>query len=239
MMTDIDYSKIYDHNTMSKSDGISNVNNGHIKFGDALAAIAYAHDIEYAQIVEHFPEVGNNERYHGAKYSIQDQMAFIKTNAKRTPKKILEIGAGRGEVTLFLTAMGYDVTAVEPGVDFVQLITETSHTLYPHTAVGSYTYINKPLHLADIDYSKFDTILMVESLEHILAEHFDPEWEKIKVNFKGYFIVVNWKKYHPIAVGQYARPEIHCRLVDDALYDSYCEGHITKVRDKSHLCIEI
>ena len=238
-MPDIDYVNKYNKNFLDNSDGIQNLNCGQLKFGDALASIAYAHDITYEQIIERFPQVRANERFAGNEYSVQDQLDFIKSNAKRTPKRILEIGAGRGEVTLFLTAMGYDVTAIEPSVDFVNLIIETSHKLFPTTAVGSYEYINKPIHLADIDYSKFDTILMVESLEHILAKDFDPEWEKIKANFKGYFIVVNWKKYHPIAVGQYARPEIHCRLVDDALYDSYCEGHITKVRVKSHLCIEI
>jgi SAM-dependent methyltransferase len=237
-MADIDYVNKYNKTFLDRSDGAQNLNCGQLKFGDALASIAYAHDITYEQIIERFPQVRSNERHAGG-YTVDCQLEFIKSNAKRTPKNILEIGAGRGEVTLFLTAMGYDVTAIEPSVDFVNLITETSHKLFPTTAVGSYTYINKPIHLADIDYSKFDTILMVESLEHILAEHFDPEWEKIKANFKGYFIVVNWKKYHPIAVGQYADASVHCRLVNDALYDSYCEGHITKVRDKSHLCIEI
>lgn len=238
-MADIDYVNKYNKTFLNASDGIQNLNNKHLKFGDALAAICYAYDIDYDAMTKRFPEVRSNERYYGNEYSIQDQMDFVKQHAKRTPKNILEIGAGRGEVTVFLTAMGCSVTAIEPSLDFVELITNTTHQLYPTTAIGEYEYINKPIHETDIDYSKFDTILMVESLEHILAEHFDPQWEKIKATFRGYFIVVNWKKYHPIAVGQYANPQIHCRLVDNELYDSYCEGHITKVRDKSHLCIEI
>ena len=238
-MADIDYVNKYNKTFLDCSDGIQNLNNKHLKFGDALAAICYAYDIDYDTMTKRFPEVKSNERYAGNEYSIQDQMDFVKQHAKRTPRNILEIGAGRGEVTLFLTAMGCSVTAIEPSLDFVEVITNTTHKLYPTTAIGEYEYINKPIHETDVDYSKFDTILMVESLEHILAEHFDPQWEKIKATFKGYFIVVNWKKYHPIAVGQYANASVHCRLVNDALYDSYCEGHITKVRDKSHLCIEL
>jgi SAM-dependent methyltransferase len=234
----IDYSTTYNEELMQKSDGIKNLNNGQIKFGDALAAVAYAHDISYEQLIETFPEVKNNERF-DRKYTSKQQMQFIRKHATRTPKKILEIGAGRGEVTVFLSAMGYDVTAVEPGEHFEQLITQSKNKLRLGDVTTPYKLINTPIHLANIDYSEYDTILMVESLEHILAEHFDPEWQKIKANFKGYFIVVNWKKYHPIKVGQYARKEIHCRLVDDALYDNYCKGHTTKVRDRSHLCVEL
>jgi len=234
-----DYATLYNHAFMQKSDGIKNLNNKHIKFGDALAAISYAHDISYEQLIERFPEVKGNERYDGTAHTLQDQIEFIKSNAKRTPKKILEIGAGRGEVTLFLDAMGYSVTAVEPGTDVFSAIEQSKQKLFPDQNTHNYEIINKSLHLANIDYAQYDTILMVESLEHILAEHFDPQWERINATFSGYFIVVNWKRYHPIAVGQYARPEIHCRLVDDALYDSYSEGHTVKVRDRSHLCVKI
>ena len=233
----IDYSTTYNQTLMQKSDGHQNLNASQLKFGDALAAVAYAHDITYEQMTDRFPQVKQNERFVGD-YPVHRQLDFIKQNATRTPKNILEIGAGRGEVTQFLAAMGYSVTAVEPGVDYEALFTHTKHMLFDDVELD-YTVLNKPLHLCDIDYSKFDTILMVESLEHILAEHFDPEWEKINDTFRGYFIVVNWKKYHPIAVGQYARKEVHCRLVDDALYDKFAQGHTTKVRDRSHLCIEL
>ena len=238
-ITDIDYSSTYNKTFLEKSDGIQNLDNKHIKFGDALAAISYAYDIDYDTMLEHFPEVKHHERYHGDKYSVQDQMDFVKQHAKRTPKNVLEIGAGRGEVTLFLTAMGCNVTAIEPSKDFVDVITDTAQKLYPTTELANYEYINKPIHQSDIDYSKYDTIMMVESLEHILAKDFDPEWENINNNFKGYFIIVNWKRYHPIAVGQYASREVHCRVVNDSLYNTYCEGHTTKVRDKSHLCVEL
>ena len=232
-----DYANTYNHSMMSNSDGKDHLAQHQIKFGDALAAIAYAHDIPYSAMREYFPKF-NSERAVLRDVTVADQIEFVKQHATRTPKKILEIGAGRGEVTLTLAAMGYTVTAIEPGVDYAQLFEHSKAQLFPNQDL-EYTVLNTPIHCADIDYSEYDTILMVESLEHILAEHFDPEWQKIKDTFKGYFIVVNWKAYHPIAVGQFARKEIHCRLVNDRLYDSYCEGHTVKVRDKSHLCVEL
>ena len=157
---------------MSKSDGKDNLAHHQIKFGDALAAIAYAHDIPYDCISEHFPQF-KKERAVLKTVHVSDQIEFINKYATRKPKKILEIGAGRGEVTLTLAAMGYSVTAIEPGVDYAQLFEHSKSQLFPNQDL-SYTVLNTPIHTADIDYSEYDTILMVESLEHILAEHFDP-----------------------------------------------------------------
>ena len=50
-----DYSEIYNHNMMENSDGKDNLNAHQIKFGDALAAISYAHDIEYSDIENNWP----------------------------------------------------------------------------------------------------------------------------------------------------------------------------------------
>ena len=91
-ITDIDYSNTYHKGFLEGSDGFENLKNRHIKFGDALAAICYAYDIDYDTMLERFPQVKKNERYHGDKYSVQDQMDFVKQHAKRTPKNVLEIG---------------------------------------------------------------------------------------------------------------------------------------------------
>tara|TARA_R110000822_G_scaffold158039_1_gene297618 strand:- start:42 stop:716 length:675 start_codon:yes stop_codon:yes gene_type:complete len=224
---------------MQTSDGVNSLRNGVIKFGDALSAVAYAHGITYEQLEERFPLVAKNNRYEGADYTIQEQLDFITEHKTRTPKNVLEIGAGRGEVTVFLSALGVQTTAIEPGTDASELFRISSHKLFPDQDIRAYSLINLPLHDACVDYTEYDTILMVESLEHILAEHFDPEWEKINKTFNGLFIVTNWKRYHPIAVGQYAKPEIHCRLVDNDLYDKFNGEHETIIRDKSHLCIKI
>jgi len=233
----IDYVNDYRSEALMGFDGITNLKNNCIKYGDALAAICYSMDIPYSKITEHWPEVNQNERWVGG--SVKQQELFLQENCKRDPGHILEIGAGRGEVTVLLTKMGYKVTTVDPGKDFVDLLEYSKQQLYPGETITPHKIINKPLHLADLDYSKYDTIIMVESLEHILEEHFTPEWEKINNNFTGYFVVVNWKTYHPIAVGQYAPANIHCRRTDDALYDSFCVGNKQLIRDGSHIAIEV
>lgn len=230
----MNYSEIYTKEIMGKSDGWQNLNNQQIKFGDALLAICYIHDIPCEAMYNRFPEVKTNERFAGGGYTINDQIEFIQQNKKRTPKNILEIGSGRGEVVLLLDHMGYNVTAVEPGKDFHELLETTNQRLFGKTT-NSITVINSPL--GDIDYSQFDSILMIESLEHIKEEDFD--WHGINNTFTGYFTCVNWKAYHPIAVGQFAPAHVHCRLVDDALYDAFTENNRMIVRDRSHLCIEV
>jgi len=231
----MEYHKLYPKSALNVFDGATHVQQGCIKYGDALAAIAYAHGIEYHRIIHKWPQVTNDERWVGD--TVSNQQQFISENTTRTPEHILEIGSGRGEVTGFLCNMGYKVTSVEPSMDAVELHTDTHQLLYNRTF--EYTLINESLHTAGLDYSKFDTIIMVESLEHILAEHFDPEWEKIKNTFSGRFIVVNWLAYHPIAVGQYASNEIHCRLVDDELYDQFAKTGTTVYRDRSHIVIDM
>ena len=232
----MDYAKIYPGDELAKFDGAKNLEQGHLKYGDALAAICYAHGISYDDITYQWPQVKNNERFVGG--DVQSQMDFVRTKATRTPQNILEIGAGRGEVSLFLTNMGYSVTALDPGADFEQLLQQSNSKLFPESSQMPSHIINKPLHLADIDYSKYDTILMVESLEHILAEHFDPQYQLIKQNFKGRLCITNWLVYHPIAIGQYAHRDLHCRLVDDALYNQYCADGEKVYRNRSHLCVD-
>lgn len=233
----IDYRNLYSEKFLKGSDGSRSLENGALKSGDALSAVAYAHDISYEQICDQWPDVKSNNRYEGPNVCVADQLDFIKINRTRTPKKILEIGAGRGEVTGFLCELGYDVTAIEPSPNAQEIHNRTHNALFGKTF--QYQLLNAPIHELNIDYSQYDTILMVESLEHILAEHFDPEWQKIAEEFCGYFVVTNWHAYHPIKVGQYANPQIHCRHVSEELYDDFAGSGITKHRYRSHLCIHV
>lgn len=235
----MDYRKIYNLDLFRRADGIQSLLTGKIKFGDALAAIAYAHDITYDELCAQFPEVARSNRYEGPKYNVYDQVKFIENNKRRHPGKILEIGAGRGEVTNFLAYQDYDITAIEVSNVAPSMFVATATMLFenPEKLVNA-KLINEPLSI-EHDFSQYDTIMMVESLEHILAEDFDPVWEKIKETFNGYFVVTNWLEYHPIAVGQYAPPDKHCRLVDDDLYDYFARSGRTVYRNRSHLCIEV
>jgi SAM-dependent methyltransferase len=233
----IDYRNIYSERFLKGSDGARSLQFGALKSGDALSAVAYAHGIDYSKIEQQWPDVARNNRYEGPNVRVADQLDFVKKYAIRKPNRVLEIGSGRGEVTGFLCELGYSVTSIEPSPNAAEIHARTHRALFEREY--EYELLNAPINELDIDYSQYDTILMVESLEHILAEHFDPEWQKITQQFCGHFVVTNWHAYHPIKVGQYASPEIHCRAVNDALYDQFAQSGKTLHRHKSHLCIAV
>lgn len=47
----------------------------------------------------------------------RDLLAFVRSSLPQPPAKVLEIGAGRGELAGALTAAGYAVTAIDPAAD--------------------------------------------------------------------------------------------------------------------------
>jgi SAM-dependent methyltransferase len=46
-----------------------------------------------------------------------DLLAFVRSSLPETPARILEVGAGRGELAAALAAAGYEVTAIDPAAD--------------------------------------------------------------------------------------------------------------------------
>lgn len=235
---------IYSYGYFTHSDGIQSWRRRALKFGDAMAAVCYAHDIGYTQLYEEFPGcfgVTPNGRFEQHGYTIEQQVAFIQARRQRIPRKVLEIGGGRGEVANTLVHLGVDCVSVElsPGAD--RWYRDTGEHYFGHLhrpAVPIARGIEEVID--EIPLSEFDTIMMVESLEHIPAEVFDPIWEQIRQQFKGRFIVVNWPDYHPIWIGRDAGPQEHCRLVDDALYDLWAgQAQGVLQRMGSHLVLEL
>lgn len=236
--------KLYDHAYFDKADGITSWRSGSLKFGDALAGLSYAHDITWEQLVSAFPLVfAHNEHGRGESVEhkfIHEQLSFLKNNQQRTPKRVLEIGGGRGEVANALKHMGIDVVSVELGADAEKWYQESGRHYFGND-FEAVVPVNLPIDQAidNLDLSHFDTILMVESLEHIPQDQFDPVWDRIVSQFRGRFIVVNWPDYHPIWVGRDASPEEHCRLVDDDLYDAWTKQAQSCVfRKGSHLVLQ-
>ena len=92
-----------------------------------------------------------------------------------------------------------------------------------------------------IDFKKFDTILMVESIEHIPEEEFQSTWDSICKDFKGLFCVTNLLCMHPIPIGAWGKDaeQQHCRIIDDELYDSMSKmAQQTIYRNNSHLVLK-
>lgn len=76
----------------------------------------------------------------------RDVLAFVRSSLPAPPARILEIGAGRGELASALRACGYAVTAIDPAAE-------------PGTAV-------EPLSLLDVR-GDFEAAVAVVSLHHV------------------------------------------------------------------------
>lgn len=237
-------SDLYNYDYFHRADGIRSWNSKTLKFGDAMPALCYAFGISWHDLRQGFPDVFDNDpigRIESHSDKLTQQLNFINEKKSRTPKRVLEIGGGRGEVAQVLRYLGIDVVSVEPGVGTDKWYRETAEKFFG-SEFDAVAPDNRYLQdaVADIDFSTFDTILMVESLEHIPAEHFDPVWQKIVDAFRGLFVVVNWVSYHPIAIGQFASAAEHCRLVDDVLYDKWITQAKQCIwRNGSHLVLDL
>jgi hypothetical protein len=235
---------MYNYEYFKKADGHRSWTSGNLKFGDALAGLCYAHGITWQQLVAEFPEVFKVNKHGRAEATtniLQSQLEFLTRCAVRKPKKVLEIGGGRGEIANVLKYMGIDVVSVELGKDAERWYHETGKHYFGPEFEPAKPVVKSIGEVIDkLNLEEFDTVLMVESLEHIPETQFDPVWQSLKQKFKGMFIVVNWPDYHPIWIGRDATPEEHCRLVDDKLYDLWTnEVKNCVYRNGSHLVLEL
>ena len=236
--------QLYNSAYFDKADGIISWRSQSLKFGDAMAGLCYALGITWFELVEQYKKVFEHDA-NGRGESVSDryidnQLCFLQEKHHRWPKRVLEIGGGRGEVATALKALGIDVVSVEVSKDAAALYAETARH-YFGAQFEPVVPVNKPIQdlLKELDFSTFDTILMVESLEHIPEQEFQPVWDKIANHFTGRFITVNWPDYHPIWIGRDASPEEHCRVVDDALYNQWSKQAKNVItRWGSHLVLE-
>ena len=212
-----------------------------LRLADSFPALAYAHGINFRLLADNFPGIKYQSEQPDAlinTYSIDDQIDFIKKHATRSPNNILEIGAGRGELSCTISAMGIDVTPIEIATDANLWFNMTGELYFGKEFVVP-TISNE--NILDLDFSKFDTILMVEVIEHIKEDEFDLIWDKILRQFHGLFIITNFIHMHPIPVGGSwpGAKEEHCRLIDEDLYNSMCnQAKSTVIRKGSHLVLE-
>lgn len=76
----------------------------------------------------------------------RDLLAFVRSSLPPAPSRILEIGAGQGELASALSAAGYEVTAIDPAAE------PDSHV--------------QPLSLIEVD-GQFDAAVAVVALHHV------------------------------------------------------------------------
>lgn len=250
-MINFDYNKIYTYNYYKRQCyGIDAWNKRTLKFGDNLAALCYALYIEWDTLVKHFPKVFTKNEFGDTfdhDYTIEDIISFLKLKTMHNPT-VLEVGGGRGELSNLMTYLGIPHTSVEVCANADDWYKETGiqyfggNHKYQSPIIGP---IEQLLVENKIDLRKFDTILFPESVEHIPAENFNYILEKITKEFKGRFIVTNWKYYHPI-IGSLDHPdrlhetmEEHVADINDEVYARWTK-HAKKLiyKDRSHLILE-
>lgn len=227
---------IYDYDYYSKL-YIEHWNAKLLRLADAFCALGYAFGLTHLQMKRDWPWLNIQPEfpeYMPAPLTVLDQIGYLQNNATRTPKHVIDIGTGRGDIACTLDHMGIDVTAVDPNTAMDRWFEKTSLHWFGTKHIGP-KLLNGYLRDFEIDWSTYDTILMVESLEHIPAAEFDRAWENICRSFKGRFIVTNYINMHPIP----AVDDEHCRLTDDCLYDIMCAAGTVVFRRGSHLVIDM
>ena len=235
---------MYDYDYFSRADGIRSWRAGNLKFGDAMAALSYVHGITWDQLMDAFSwyfEIHPTGRLEVTnKNVLQDQINFLKTAATRQPTGVLEIGSGRGEIANVLKYMQIPATSIEVCEDAEKWFLDTGKQFFgpdfdsATPTVGSIDQV-----IDQLDFAQYDTIMMIDTIEHIKQEVFDPIWNRIVDEFHGRFVITNWFEYHPIKVGRYAKEQEHCRLVDDELYDIWsAQARRCVYRNRSHLVLE-
>ena len=200
-----------------------------LRLDDEWPAVCYAHGI--------FIDVATN-----TDCGISAQIRYLQTHRARVPTHVLEIGSGRGEISCTLSQMGYRVSTLDVNDNSVRF-----HKVFAEQNFGKLTDDSHILMIGDLDLARtyldlstVDTIIMVESIEHILA----PEWWRffshvlpIMQQNHTRLIITNLPGYWPL--GLPGDCDQHVSLIDDGFYDSLVQ-HATAVlyRDRSHIALE-
>lgn len=132
----------------------------------------------------------------------------------RKPGRIVSIGCGEGQLEAWLEQQGHEVVGVDPSLG-------ARHLYRGSCLMGHYDGTG-------------DTVLFVESLEHLSDDVRDDIWQRIPTGAR--IVIVNWPDEHPIDPD--ATGWDHVTRVDDALFDRLAEGHRVIVRRGSHLVLE-
>jgi hypothetical protein len=207
---------------------------GMIRYGDQCAAIGYA--FGFASFFEirdllHFSVTGKSPF---PQMTAQQQLELLYSKRRRTPKSVLDVGGGRGEISLAFSHCGIKTQMIEPSTAANELVEETKKKFDMHE---SFKILNGSLYdqLSHIN-NDLDTIIFCESIEHIPPDEFGYCYNKIRSNNTAQelmVIIVNWIDFHPIYPSD---DQIeHCRMINDEFYDSLTKGHTTIFRLGSHL----
>lgn len=242
------YHTTYHTDFFRRADGYDHWRKGQMRYGDTLAAIGYALGWKnWEAIREQFPWL-TPEGKETTDLTASQQLDVLHPKITRWPKRVLDVGGGRGEVTMAFRYFGIPVTAIEPHKDAKEWFEWTWGKVFNGLCRcgvedGGYSLDNRMvedtldnelyLHNSDVD-----TVLLVETLEHLEKDTFDKFWAKtlkpLLTRNKGRLVITNWLGYHPLE----ATGNEHCRRTDDALYDWICEDGAIRYRRQSHIVVD-
>lgn len=211
--------------------------NGQIRYGDQCAAIGYAFGLEsFSEVCSLLGFRDNGiglEPLIGAK----GQMLKLIANRKRYPKSVVEIGGGRGEISVGLSfCEDIGIQMIEPSKAVNSLIAVTKER---YGIERYFPIINEALMdcFYKVAWSKVDTVIICETLEHLEQWEFQIAFDHFRpflINNKGYLIITNWIDAWPLPV---ILPH-HCWEINDKTYDWIAEEGKTIYRENSHLVVQ-
>lgn len=211
---------------------------GQLKYGDTVCAIGYAFGLKsFRAIKDIFSFEGNGKKVHPI-MPVRDQLDTLRKHQVRFPTAVIDIGGGRGDLSLALSYYGIRTEMIEPSPDVFKMVAETRE-LFDMKEV-KLSLQNCTLHesLINTMYTgTWDTIVFSESIEHIEEEEFNkcfPIIERMLRKSKGMLIIVNWIDFHPI---RKQKPD-HIRAINDTLYDEISKGKEVIFRKGSHLVLQ-
>lgn len=117
------------------------------------------HGLEYLEN-EHYSDADNymKEKGEAIHEMFAGRLAFIKRKSIPGKKRLLDIGAGKGEFLHAATAEGFDATGIEPSANFCEFGRNAYHVKLFNGLLGS---------VPEIEGSRFDIVTMHHVLEHV------------------------------------------------------------------------
>jgi SAM-dependent methyltransferase len=201
-------------------------NASNLRYEDQWAAVCYAHGI----YLNDLPKID----------SVTEQINYIKQTATRKPRSVLEIGSGRGEVSAALDSLGIVVQSIDVNASVEQYHRTTSQIMFGKESTYDLFIGDLDTTFDFLDLSVIDTVILVETIEHIFPDEWDRFYKKIKpilIANNCQLIATNEKWYWPL--GHAGDCNEHVNKIDDDFYDVLCsDAKKVCYRSTSHLCIE-
>lgn len=224
-LNDERYQKFYDYHYPLNRNPIK------IRDGDAWPATCFAFDI--------FDNINNvTPRRAGEEVTVIDQVDFLKAHKQRQPNTVVEIGCGSGEVSYTLWHMGCEVHSIDCNPSLLSFFKTTAPRFFNESDDRHTVYLGPAEGFLDCIPTTTDTVLLIESIEHIVPE----EWTKIFATIQpilkqnhGRLIIANtiWPLGGPTDPAQE-----HIARIDDDFYDQLLQDGQALYREQGNICIQ-